>query len=80
MQDIVRRISHNYVYKHIESMFKVKVAKYILHSILKVQVFALVMDSVIYSYQSNKDDAPVIRTLIVSTKNFSCNKHIAVFS
>ena len=51
-------------------MFKVKVAKYILHSILKVQVFASVMDSVIYSYQSNKDDAPVIRALIVSTQNF----------
>ena len=44
-----------------KSQFKVKFALFILHSIFKVQVFAKVMDSVVYSYKSNKDVVPVIR-------------------
>ena len=47
--------------KHMESLFKVKVAHFILHCIFKVQVFAKVMDSAVYSYKSNKDVVPVIR-------------------
>ena len=47
--------------KHMESLFKVKVTQFILHCIFKVQVFAKVMDSAVYSYKSNKDAVPFIR-------------------
>ena len=44
----------------LKSLFKVKIAQFILYSTFKVQNSAKVMDSVIFSYKSDKDDVPKI--------------------
>ena len=48
------------VYKTYGVTVQSNIFLFILHSIFKVQVFAQVMDSAVYSYKSNKDVVPVI--------------------